>query len=265
MPNLRGWQCWLFVLACLIVSLTASGQDATIEPPPVAEPAPPSGISTSNLLRVLIDGGPLMWPLAGCSIVLGVFVLERLVSLRKSRVIPKTFVTKFLEQIRGGQLGRDSALELCQENRSPVSQVFAAAVKKWGRPAVEVEQAVIDAGERVTYELKKFLRLFNGIASVGPLLGLLGTVIGMIISFNGIMSSGAMGKAEMLAGGIGQALLTTAGGLVVAIPALVAYMFFQSRVEALIMDIDSVAQQVVELVSAEGMEDATKPSKKKAA
>ena len=96
-------------------------------------------------------------------------------------------------------------------------------------------------------------------------MGLLGTVLGMISSFNAITSSGAMGRAELLAGGIGQALLTTAGGLAVAIPALMAYLFFQSRVEVLIRDIDSAAQQVVDIVSAEGIDAAAKPVKKKAA
>jgi biopolymer transport protein ExbB len=233
---------WIFAGALLSMSATAVADDA--------KPA----IATSNLLRVMYDGGPLMWPIAACSIVLLVFVMERLVMLRRARVLPKPFLQKFLEQLKSGQLGRETALELCDESGSPVARVFAAAVKKWSRPAVEVEQAVIDSGERVTYELRRYLRLFNGISSTAPLMGLLGTVLGMISSFNAITGSSAMGKAELLAGGIGQALLTTAGGLVVAIPALMAYMFFQSRVEVLVMDIDAAAQQVVDIVSAEGIE-----------
>lgn len=208
----------------------------------------------SGLLRVMIDGGPLMWPIAGCSIVLLVFVFERFISLRRARVIPKPFVTRILEQVRDGNLGRDAGVKLCQEDGSPVAEVFGGALKKWGRPAVEVEQAVIDAGERVTHDLRKYLRMFNGISQVAPLLGLLGTVMGMITSFNTIVAQNAMGKAELLAGGIGEALLTTAGGLFVAIPALVAYLFFVSRVETLLVEIDGYAQQLVDLVSAEGME-----------
>jgi biopolymer transport protein ExbB len=99
-------------------------------------------------------------------------------------------------------------------------------------------------------------------------MGLLGTVLGMIAAFNAIVAGGAMGKAELLAGGIGQALLTTAGGLSVAIPALIAYMFFQSRVETLVMDIDAAAQQVVDIVSAEGIDrenSARAANRKKAA
>jgi biopolymer transport protein ExbB len=240
-------------LTLAIALLAASAGSTLAQAPPDAKLPAPS-IATSNLLQVMFDGGPLMWPIAFSSIVLLVFVLERLVMLRRARVVPKPFLQKFLEQLKGGQLGRDSALESCDQSGSPVARVFAAAVKKWGRPAVEVEQAVIDAGERVTHELRRYLRLFNGISSISPLLGLLGTVLGMIASFNAIVGSNAMGRAELLAGGIGQALLTTAGGLCVAIPALMAYMFFQSRVETLVMDIDAAAQQVVDIVSAEGIE-----------
>jgi biopolymer transport protein ExbB len=265
------WRRGASALLLAAALLAALGDSAWAQHAALADSAPAEAASSApsaggSLLRVIYDGGPLMWPITGGSIVLLVFVMERLVMLRRARVVPKPFVQKFLEQLRGGQLGRESALELCETSGSPVARVFAAAVKKWGRPAVEVEQAVIDAGERVTHELRRYLRLFNGISSLSPLMGLLGTVLGMITAFNAIVTDQAMGKAELLAGGIGQALLTTAGGLVVAIPALMAYMYFQSRVETLVMDIDAAAQQVVDIVSAEGMErDGVGRSKKKAA
>src|SRR5688500_10722815 len=189
----------LALVVAAVLAATAGSAWAEEAAPPEAKPA----IATSNLLQAMFDGGPLMWPIAASSVLLLVFVLERLVMLRRARVVPKPFLQKFLEQLKGNQLGRESALELCDESGSPVARVFAAAVKKWGRPAVEVEQAVIDSGERVTYELRRYLRLFNGISSVAPLMGLLGTVLGMITSFNAITSASAMGKAELLAGGIG--------------------------------------------------------------
>jgi len=210
-------------------------------------------IPTKNLLGVLRDGGLLMIPIAACSFILLVFVFERAISLRRGRVIPRPFVRRFLEQLREGQLSADEALKLCAENRSPVAEVFGAAVRKWGRPSVEVEQAIIDAGERVTNGLRRYLRLFNGVATISPLLGLLGTVLGMITAFNAIVNAGAMGRPELLAGGISQALLTTAAGLTVAIPALIAYLFFVSRVDRLIINIDSLGQQVVDLISAEAI------------
>ena len=103
----------------------------------------------------------------------------------------------------------------------------------------------------MTNELRKFLRLFNAISTVSPLLGLLGTVFGMINSFNVIASADAMGRPDMLAGGISEALITTAAGLTVAIPALIAYWIFVSKVDRLIMDIDGYGQQLVELIAAD--------------
>ena len=109
----------------------------------------------------------------------------------------------------------------------------------------------MDAGERLGNRLRKYLKLFNGISTITPLLGLLGTVIGMIQSFNAIVVTGAMGKPELLAAGISQALVTTGAGLTVAIPALVAYIYFSSRVDKLLMEIDEHGQQLVQAVCAE--------------
>jgi biopolymer transport protein ExbB len=191
-----------------------------------AESAGPSAleprayIPTTDLRQIIHDAGPLMYAILLCSFLLVAFTLERVISLRRSRVIPKPFVKRFLQQLSDGQLDRDEALALCQQSGSPVSQVFAGAVLKWGRPSVEVEQGVIDAGERVTNGLRQYLRVFYGVATVGPLLGLMGTVLGMIQTFNVIAASDALGRAELLAGGIAKALLNTAGGLGVAIPCL---------------------------------------------
>jgi len=137
-------------------------------------------IPTKSLLEIMHKGGILMWPIALCSILVVAFFLERLIALRWGRVIPKPFVRRLLDQVREHQLDRDQALALCEENRSPVAEVFAGAVRKWGRPAVEVEQAIIDAGERVTAGLRRYFRVFSGVHTVTPLLGLLGTVFGMI-------------------------------------------------------------------------------------
>lgn len=202
----------------------------------------------------------MMIPIMGCSVLLLMFVLERAISLRRRRVIPRHFVKLFLNELDEGQLQPEEALELCEENRSPISEVFAAAVKKWNRPSVEIEQTVIDAGERVANGLRRYLRLFNGIATISPLLGLLGTVLGMIRAFNEIASSDAMGRPELLADGISQALLTTAGGLSVAIPAFIAYMYFTSRVDRLIIEIDGLGQDVVSSIAS----DAWKASSRKA-
>ena len=212
-------------------------------------------IPTTDLQRILHDAGPLMYAILLCSFLVVAFTLERAASLRRSRVIPRPFVTRFLQQLRTGEIDREQALELCEESGSPVSQVFAGAIRKWGRPGVEVEQGVIDAGERVTNGLRQYLRVFYGVATVGPLLGLMGTVLGMIQTFNVIAASDALGRAELLAGGIAKALLNPAVGLGVAIPASILYLFFVSRVDRLVIEIDKLAQEVVNAISAEDLHE----------
>jgi len=250
-------------LAALPLLARAEGEaaaPATVNVKPADSPDTPAVsdralIPTRDLRRIIQDAGPLMYAILLCSFLLVAFLLERTVSLRRRRVIPKPFVTRFLQQLREGQLDRERALDLCEENGSPVAQVFAGAVRKWGRPGVEVEQGVIDAGERVTNGLRQYLRVFYGVATVGPLLGLMGTVLGMIQTFNAIAAHDALGRAEMLAGGIAKALLNTAGGLAVAIPASIFYVFFVSRVDRLVIEIDKQAQEVVNVISAEDLQE----------
>lgn len=211
------------------------------------------GAASRRLFDVLRSGGVLMIPILACSFVLVVFIFERMISLRKSRVIPGPFSTRFLDQLDNGDLDRESALDLCDRNNSPIAHVFAAGVQKWGRPAVEIEQAVLDEGERTSNRLRSYLRLINGVATVCPLLGMLGTVLGMISAFDAIaIVDETVGDPKVLiATGISQALLTTAAGMTVAIPALIAYLFFSGRVDRHVMEIDSLSMKMVSLVSAE--------------
>jgi len=225
-------------------------------------------LQSKSLWQMLWSGGPLLLPIVLSSFVLLLVVFERTLSLRRSQVLPRLFAERFLLQIGEGALDRSEALERCLENDSHVSKVFAAAIRKWGKPAVEVEQAVLDEGERAANEMRRFLRVINGVATVCPLMGLLGTVWGMMEAFEAIAGSSAMGRPELLAGGIGGALLSTAAGLSVAIPALILYLWFVGRVDMLVMEIDRRGQDLVNLVSAEGLDErrgARKPKLKKAA
>ncbi len=261
----------LCLTAMLFIGIYAS---ASAQEPPIipadnaaaASPAPDGAAAqrvdaestdhaaNDNLLKLIQYAGYAIYPLILlASFLLLVFIFERAISLRKGRVIPGPFVKRFLQQVSDGEIDRDEALELCYENKSPTAEVFAAAVKKWGRSSVEVEQAIIDSGERVTNGLRRFLRMLNGIATVSPLLGLLGTVTGMITAF---ASFGAdKPDANLLAGGISQALLTTAAGLCVAIPALIAYLFFVGKVDNLIIQIDALGQRLVNAIAADGVPD----------
>lgn len=225
-------------------------------PPPAAgndtaAPETTGLIPTGNLLATIRDGGILMIPLIGCSFALAVFGIERAVNLRTGSVVPRLFVDRFVGQLRARALSRQAALEACDENGSPAARVFAAAIRRWGRPAVEIEQAAIDACERELNHLRRYRRVFNGVATISPLLGLLGTVFGLIRSFNDVAASGAMGRPDLLAGGFGEALITTAMGLLVAIPAMVMHSFFTSRVDRLAMRLDESCQQVIDEISQE--------------
>ncbi len=264
------YRCWLLAsLACwcLLATERSLAQEATLPAGSAAQAAADNGqlsplpaMSDSDEeappgrsgLKALLDGGPLMVPILACSLVLFIYIFERVICLRRERVIPGPFVRRLLDQIAEDELKPEEALQLCQENGSPMAEVFSAAIKKWGRPSVEVEQAVLDTGERVASRLRKHLRVFHGVYTVGPLLGLLGTVLGMIQSFNAVAASDAMGRPELLAAGISQALLTTAGGLSVAIPAILAHLYFVGRVDKLVSEIDLLGQDMVNSISSDG-------------
>jgi len=279
---------WICGFVLVMVPSLVIGQDfgslpsdgfATPDPAPVTEvvgapeetgsleTAGQSFVGPRRLTDIVRSGGPLMIPIGICSFILVVFVFERFISLRKGRIIPGPFTKRFLEQLREGDLNQDAATTICDRNNSAMASVFRAGVQKWGRPAVEVEQAVLDEGERTSNRLRKYLRLINGVATVCPLLGLLGTVLGMIHAFDSIatVSATVTDPKTLIATGISQALITTAAGLSVAIPALIAYLFFSSRVDKHVMEIDSLGMKVVNLVSAEALAPQPKTRSRKSA
>jgi biopolymer transport protein ExbB len=253
--KLTRWRLMILVIIvlCGLTPLLLGQQQPSESSDQAASVAVDPAATSTSILGMVTNGGALMIPIAICSFILLMFVFERSISLRRGRVIPRPFVRNFMDRLRNGELTRKQALKVCKSNRSPVAEVFAAAARKWGHSSVEVEQAIIDSGERVANGLRKYLRLINGIATVSPLLGLLGTVVGMIQAFNAIVAAGAMGQPELLAAGIGQALITTAAGLSVAIPALIAYMFLTSRVDKLIIEIDALGQEIVQSIAADSV------------
>jgi biopolymer transport protein ExbB len=236
-----------------------SPQDAAAGNPAPGEKPPGKGkhaqIPTTPIEIAEALGLPLLLGFLGTSVIAVWFTIERLVVLRRGRVIPRPFVERFLQNLEQGNLEPEQALALCEENGSSIALIFAHGIRKWGKSSVEVEQAIIDGGERQVSHLRSHLRVLNAVAQITPLMGLLGTVIGMIQCFNEVAVSQAMGKADQLAGGIGIALLATAGGLVVAIPSLTMYMYLAGRVDSLVMDMDLLAQNIVHLVSAEALAD----------
>lgn len=203
----------------------------------------------------ITEGGWLMIPLGVCSLIVLGLSIERLIALRRSRVIPKPFVRRFTECVEDGQLSYEEATSICDEFDCPVAEVFHAAVRRWGRPMMEIEQAVIDAGDRVGDSLRRFLRVFHAISNVTPLIGLLGTVLGMIQAFENLSDQSGGAQNDLLAAGISTALMTTAGGLSVAIPAYLAYMYFSAKSDRYLGEIDKLCQRVIDCISAEGLEN----------
>ncbi|TWU00194.1 Biopolymer transport protein ExbB [Botrimarina colliarenosi] len=212
-------------------------------------------MSDSTLLETLLLVGPLLIPITIASVVMVLCVIERLMALRRSRVVPKRFVHCVLTQVEEGAVDKSGALDLCEENESVIARVFEAGLRRWGRPAVEVEQAILDEGERAAADLRKYVRVISGVSQICPLLGLLGTVWGMREAFDAIAGASAMGKPELLAGGISEALMSTAAGLGVAIPAMIAYLHLTGRIDSLVGQIDRHGQELVNLISAEALEE----------
>ena len=224
-----------------------------------AEPGTHSGIPTDIIGIADAMGRPFTIAFTIAFViasVIGVWsVVERIVILRRRRIIPRAFVERFLMHLRTGRMDKNEAVATCHQNQSPMADIFMHGVRKWGRPSVEVEQAVLDGGERQVTQLKKGLRVLNGVSTLSPLIGLLGTVVGMIRSFNDIATAGAMGQTQTLANGIALALLTTAVGLLIAIPAMAAYLYLAGRIDSIVMEMDRLGQELVHLISAEALRE----------
>ena len=197
------------------------------------------------MLDLIQAGGVLMWPLLLCSVISMAIVAERCWSLQIRRVAPKNLVTRIWEWDSNGMLdaGRLRALR----RNSPLGRVLAAALANRNRSREIMKESVEDMGRHVAHELERFLNTLGTIASITPLLGLLGTVIGMIKVFAVITAEG-LGNPGVLAEGISEALITTATGLTIAIPSLMFYRFYRGRVDELVVTMEQEALKMVEVM-----------------
>jgi biopolymer transport protein ExbB len=181
-------------------------------------------------------GGPFMWPLALCSIIALAIVLERLWTLQRRRVIPADLTRRTWSLIEAGQVN-DKVIAALEAN-SPMGKILATGLSHRHRPREVMMERLEDAGRHVAHDLERFLNTLGTIASVSPLLGLLGTVTGIIKAFS-VIYAGGLGDPNALAGGISEALLTTAFGLSIAIPSFIAYRYLRSRVETIVVRIEA--------------------------
>ena len=206
-----------------------------------------SALEVQSIWDFVIKGGPMMIPIGLCSLFALAVIAERLVQMRRSRVIPSGFQTGLQAALKDGSNGREAAIKYCRANPSPVANVFGTGLRRLGMPLEILERHISEAGEREVLKLRKHLRSLSVIAAVTPLLGLLGTIFGMISAFQTVATSGeALGKAELLAGGIYEAMITTAAGLIVAIPVLIMHHVLTGRIERLVMEIDQMSVEFVE-------------------
>ncbi len=197
--------------------------------------------------EIVRAGGPLMWPLILCSIGAAAIILERLWTLQDKRVLPPELARKVWQLVEADQIN-DKVIAALEQN-SPLGRVLAAGLASRHRPRTIVMERLEDTGRHVVYELERFLNTLGTIAVISPLLGLLGTVTGIIHSFNAI-EAGGVGDPRMLSGGIAQALIATAAGMCVAIPALFSYRYLRGRVDRIVIEMEKEAIRLADAVEA---------------
>jgi len=194
------------------------------------------------MLDLIEKSGPVFYPLAFCSLVATVVIIERAMALRRSRILPRQIV----DVVEAIQPGKDLslALEVCRRSPGILSDVMRAGIENADQEWEVMRDAVVDAGRQETPAIERNLFWLQTVAQAAPLLGLLGTVFGMIRMFVAVSLSG-LGDPQVLSRGISEAMLTTAEGLCIGIPALVAHNYLASRSERLIAEIEAMASRML--------------------
>jgi biopolymer transport protein ExbB len=200
------------------------------------------------VLELMRAGGWLMLPIIACSVVATAIILERLWALRRPRIMPEQLVAQIWQWHRQRQLTSERINQV--REGSPLGRILTAGLVNRGHSREVMKEAIHDTGRQVVVEMERHLNTLGTIASVAPLLGLLGTVIGMIDVFGVIMNAG-VGNPGVLAGGISKALITTAAGLSVAIPSLMFHRYFNSKVNKLTIGMEEQALKLVEVMKGE--------------
>lgn len=203
------------------------------------------------MLELVTAGGLLMVPILLCSVVAAAICIERLYTLNAKKISPPHLLATVWQQLKSDQL--DTARLKTLKQSSPLGRILAAGLSNAYHGRDVMKESIQEAASHVVHELERYLNTLGTIAAVTPLLGLLGTVMGMIKVFAEIMTQGT-GNASVLAGGISEALITTAAGLSVAIPALVMHRYFVGRIDGIVVELE---QETIKLVDALHSEDNT--------
>ncbi len=221
----RRWR-WMLIAALVLVALSAGVSAYSVE-----------GSWLTIRYEALVRGGVLMIPIVICSVLMVGFAIERFIMMRPDKIIPQRFVMEVRSLISRGEF--DKAMDFCLKHKNPVSSVFIEVLKLNKRPSMSneiIRNTVQDLGAREIDDVALKIRPLLVIGNITPLLGLLGTVFGMIKALNVVASEAGLGRADLLAAGISEALITTAAGLVIAIPSLALYNYFKGVLDGRISE-----------------------------
>ena len=204
------------------------------------------------MFEIIKAGGWVMWPILLCSVVATAIILERLWTLQRRRTAPSGLVLQVWQWSREGKL--DAKRIQALREGSPLGRLLATGILNRHHGRTIMQESIEDVGRLIVHQLERYLNTLGTIASITPLLGLLGTVFGMIRVFN-VMTLKGVGDPSALAGGIGEALITTAAGLLVAIPSVVFYRYLRGRVDELVLVMEHEAMKLVEVMQGQRERD----------
>jgi biopolymer transport protein ExbB len=199
-----------------------------------------------------------MIPILLCSVISAAICLERFWTLRSAQIAPKSLLAQVWNWIKSNEMDNKKLREL--RAGSPLGQILATGIANHRRGREQMKEAIEEVASQVVHEMERYLNTLGTVAAITPLLGLLGTVIGMIKVFTAIRLEGT-GNAAVLAGGISEALITTAAGLTVAIPSLFFYRFFQRKVDELVISMEQEALKLVEVLNTDRHEKTDRAAK----
>jgi biopolymer transport protein ExbB len=211
-----------------------------------ADSAQAAASQATSLLDVLVLGGWVMIPLALLSVLTIYLLIERWITIREASSNPDAITDRVREYVRNGDV--DGAITYCERKDVPITRILQQGLERLGRPISEIQDAVQAAGKHESFELEKRTNLLASIAGIAPMLGFFGTVVGMIRAFQQIQNLQGNVNPSVLAGGIWEALVTTAAGLLVGILALFAYNFLIGRIRRLTNDMERSATDFIDLL-----------------
>jgi biopolymer transport protein ExbB len=203
--------------------------------------------TVTQVYDVIMKGGILMIPIGAVSIVALAIVIERFWSLRRASIDTREFMDTMRQVLRQNRM--QDAVEICDEVDVPIARIMRAGILKYNRTKEDIREAIEDAGHLEIPRLERYLSALATCANIAPLLGLLGTVAGMIKAFAQIQALKGQVNPSDLAEGISNALVTTAAGLTIAIPTLIAYNYFVTRVENMILEMEMSSSELIELLT----------------